>query len=420
MTDRDTTVSLGDNSPGADPEGSAENVPGILGGAQIVKVRRPEQDDLWFAQYEYPPGSGQFLLFQFESVEQIKQTIGKDFNTSGEFTILKRREAFLKRDTVDIVGTATDVTGQNSRFDLFMDDLMYSAALEAGLRDPGQLGKFLANPEIQLIIAKGSIGEWTPERIQGEVRNTDFYQTVLYPGINHFLSQGIDNPEQEYKRYMTNVTQALDLLGVQPDPDGSYRQAVGELLTRGVDDQLFLQMTPAFVKARGSGAYADILNQWTEETLGKTLSFDDLFDVFEGSATDDLLQVVETANLQFAAEQEGVTVGKRRLERIAAETNLTEAQAQAAFGTVEQQLLALDRVILDKRFGLQKGELIDAAAGIAPKSGRSIQEIRNLARKAATEEGLLDDDKKQLFVGFNPRTGTPFRPGLNPLSPEGA
>jgi hypothetical protein len=133
-----------------------------------------------------------------------------------------------------------------------------------------------------------------------------------------------------------------------------------------------------------------------------------------------LQQVVESANLQFAAEQQGVEVSQALVGRIAADTTLSEAQAQAAFNTVEQQLLALDRVILQARFDLTKEELIEAATGITPASGRSIQEIRNLARKAATEEGLLDDPKLQLFVGFNPRTGTPFRPGLSPLAPEGA
>lgn len=72
------------------------------------------------------------------------------------------------------------------------------------------------------------------------------------------------------------------------------------------------------------------------------------------------------------------------------------------------------------KYGLRRGELIDASMGIAPSSGRSIQQVRNLARKAAIEEGYMDDPKTQLFVGYNPRTGSPFRPGLNPLSPEGA
>jgi LysM repeat protein len=410
----------GDKSPATDPQGAGENIPGILNGGTVVKVRRDDQDDLWFMQYEYPPGSGQFVLFQFDSLDQVKATLGKDFATSGDFSVSARPEKFIQLDTVDIVGSAAELAGMSGNFTGFIEDLQFQAALDAGIRDPGLIGKYLSDPDVQRILALGALGDWTPERIQAEIRGTTFYQDVLYPGIKHFLDLGSANPEGEWKQYVNTVSGALDLLGIERDPDGSFRSAVGDLLSGGVDDQQFVAMAPTLFKAQNSPEFAETLNAWMQRDLGRELTFDELFDVFNGTSSGELNQVVEQANLEFAAQQQGVEVARGRLARIAANTDLTEAQAQAAFSTVEQQLLALDQVILEGRFGLTQGELVDAATGIAPKSGRSIQEVRNLARKAAIEESLLDNQKQQLFVGFNPRTGTPFRPGLNPLSTEGA
>ena len=84
----------------------------------------------------------------------------------------------------------------------------------------------------------------------------------------------------------------------------------------------------------------------------------------------------------------------------------------------ERNLLALGQEGLG-RYGLTQEELVSAFAGIPTPSGRSIEQVRLLAQKAAVELGMADDVNTELFVGFTER-GTPERPGLKALSPERA
>lgn len=392
---------------------------GILRGGSVVRVQRLQQEDLYFAQYEYPPGSGEFVLFEFQSLEQVKQVLGDDFETAAGLNFHVENEAWLKDTNQTLVDSDAAIIGLAGTFTTFLEDLMFQTAVELGLNDPTAIGAYLADPEIQAIIALGTLSGITPEAMQAQIRGTSYYQNVLYPGISFLFASSVE-PEKAWKAYQANVVGTLELLGIDRDEDGTYKQTVGQLLTGGVSDLEFQIMGPAFVRAQNSGEYAAILNQWIESQLGQTLDFDNLFNVFAGEMAPELEVVVEAANIQFAAEQQGVDVAEAQLLRIQQLTDLTPSQLQAAFNTVEQQVLALDDAILTGRFGINREELISAATGIAPESGRSIVEIQNLARKIAIEEGLQDDPKLQLFTGFNPRTGTPFKPGLNPLAPEGA
>jgi hypothetical protein len=58
-------------------------------------------------------------------------------------------------------------------------------------------------------------------------------------------------------------------------------------------------------------------------------------------------------------------------------------------------------------------------ADITSAGGRSPVEIRNLVAKLARENDLMDEEKLNFYVGFTP-SGSPFRPGLTALAPEGA
>jgi hypothetical protein len=411
----------GDVSPAPEPEGAVGETPGLLGGGSIVKVEREEEQDLWFAAYEWPQGSGNFMLFQFESLEQVQASIGDDFVLAGTFDVQIRDETFLQSQDVNVIDAATSVIGLEGSFESLVQETMFQTALDAGLRDPTTIGAFLSDPEIQLTLAKGTLAGWSQGQIQAEIRNTSYYQNVLYPGIENLFAFG-DNPEALYRQYTANVDQSLQLLGVARDPDGTFRTTIAQLLEGGVDEQELADFVPTFIRAAQSPEYASVLNQWTERDLGESITFEDVFDVLAGTARADLAAVVESANLQFQAEQQGIEIDRFQIEQLARTTNLTDQQITANFTAAERNLLALGDAGL-RRSGLTQQALISAAFGQGfTLEGKELSavEISQKATKFAIEAGLLDDPKLQLFVGFNPRTGTPFRPGLSPLSPEGA
>lgn len=415
----DVTV---DPSPAADPVAADALVPGILGGGSLLKVSRTDQEDLWFAQYEYPAGSGMFQLFQFDNLAQLTAAAGSDFATSGDFAIEIQDESFLQDENVNIVDEAAPVVGLEGNYQQLIEDTMFQAALDAGLRDPTRIGDFLADPDIQRTLALGALGQWTDTRVQAEIRNSSYYQDTLYPGITNLFGLS-DNPERAYKQYEANVDEALDLLGVQRDADGSFKTTIGDLLGGGVDDGELINFAPVFVRAAQSPEYADVLNQWTERDLGESIDFDDVFDVLQGTERAELTQVVERANIQFQAEQQTLEISRRQIETLARTTQLTEAQLAANFSTTEQRLLSLGDEGL-RRSGLTQAALISASFGQSFVTGQgqelSATEISQRASKFAIELGLADDSKLQVFVGFDPVTGTPFRPGLRQLAPETA
>jgi hypothetical protein len=249
------------------------------------------------------------------------------------------------------------------------------------------------------------------------LRGTNFWQDVLYPGIDRFYGQTTE-PEALWADYNRTVKGALEALGYEPDSDGSYRSLVGEMLKKGVKEDAFVQSAATFIRAEQSPDFRNTLNKWTVAKLGREVSFGEWFDLLAGQTTTEIAEVVELANLQFAAERAGLQVAAQHLENLAGALDLTEEQAFAAFNNVERQLLAIGDENL-ARYGLSQADLVAASAGILPESGRSIETVRQQARKAATELALIDDVKSALFVGFSSR-GTPERPGLKALAPEGA
>ena len=409
-SDKDPTKDKSE-APGPLGGGTGE-VPGVLRGGTVTKVVVPDGDDVWLMSYEYPPGSGNILAFQFDSLEQVEATLGEDFWQKSMFQVDVRNENYLTNQKVTVVDSVAGVVGVPGTFNQVIEDLMYQTAVEMGITDPTLLGEYLSDPEIQLAIATASVAGWTPEQLTAEIRNTGYYQDTLYPGIAAIMATGETNPEQAWKQYQSAVAPALEILGYDPND----KSAVGQLLTLGVSEMEFQVMAPAFAKAANSASYAAALNQWAEFETGNTLDFDSMFDVFNGTTTDEIAAVVEKANIQWQADQAGFDARKGLISRIAAETELSEAELAANFDQAELSLLGLGDVGLRKA-GLTQNDLIRSAFDMTTGDQSAI-DIQKRASKFAREIGLMDDEKANLFVGFDPQ-GRPNRPGLGAFNPIG-
>ena len=408
-----------DVSPATEPEGATEGVggaasfPGVLTGGELIKVERAGADDLWMMAYEWPAGSGKFVSWQFDNADQLESVFGANWWETIQVNV--REEAFL--DEVQVLDNADEIIGLKGSFVGLMQDTIRNAATIAGITDPTLVGQIVNNIEWQEIASQSALGEWTDAQTMAALRGTNFWQDTLYPGIDRFYGRTTE-PEQLWASYDRTVKSSLIALGYEPDPDGSFRTIIGEMLNKGVNEDAFVANTGTFIRAEQSPGFREALNQWTEAKLGREVNFDEWFDLLAGQGTTEIAEVAELANLQFAADRAGLRIAAQQLENLAGALDLTEEQAFAAFNQAERSLLAIGDENL-QRYGLSQADLVSASAGILPESGRSIEEVRRQARKAATELALTDDVKSALFVGFSER-GTPERPGLEALAPEGA
>ncbi|MCH7908588.1 MAG: hypothetical protein IIB38_03115, partial [Candidatus Hydrogenedentes bacterium] len=141
-----------------------------------------------------------------------------------------------KGGNIWLLGTAVGQIGQKETYVSYFENVMQEAALEAGVRNPGKIGEYFSQPEVQRIIAMGEAGDWGDARIKAELRTTDYYQNVLYPGIVNIMESGEGglNPETVWQEYHKTVENALASLGYERDADGSYSTKVGEWLERGL------------------------------------------------------------------------------------------------------------------------------------------------------------------------------------------
>lgn len=402
-------------APGAEG-GASDDFPGVMPGGELVRVEREGQDDLWIMRYEYPPGSGQYVAWEFDNLEQVGQVFGEDWAARVGVTVID--ETSFEQSTSLLDGVA-EITGLDTAFVEFMDDATREAALSLGLTDPTILGAMANDPEIQAIIAEATLGGWSNDeaRIRGELRGTTFWTEVLYPGIETFYDMGSTTPEEDWLRYSRQMEGALRSLGFDVTTE-EFRQEIGAYLEAGVDAELAAAMVPTFQRAQTSEQFAEILDKWLRQETGQELDFDAWFDVLAGEAPADINLVVEAATLQYAAEQASFQIADETITRLAEQTQMSEREAAAAFQSVQDQLLALGDEGL-ARYGLTRDDLLSDAAGIESLSGRSNSEIRQLASKTATELSLADDRKLNLYVGYNPRTGTPNRPGALATAQEG-
>lgn len=389
------------------------NAPGILQGGFLLEVPVGDntQANRFYAVYEFPAGSRQFVAYQFNDLEQVKATFGVD-----RPNFLVRRESWFNQSVL-AEGAAEEVIGREGSWARFTRDLMFDAAAAAGARDPTQAGRLASNPEMQQIMAQAIAGDWTPQQVLAEQRKTDFWKNELYPGIENFYTR-TDNPERAWKEYQANVRPALQALGYEPDASGTFNTQLKRMLDKKIDAGAFLQQVPTFIRATQNADFAATLNQWAEQDLGKSVDFNDWFDLMAGESSPELDAVAEKATLAFSAQQQGSNVSQRQIEDLAARSQLSEAEAVAAFSEFNRSVLALGESGL-QRGGLTRDEVLSMAAGVDPQSGRSIDEVRLQVAKIARENDLFDEEKINFFVGFTPQ-GTPERPGLQALSPEGA
>ena len=403
-------------------EGGALSQSGVLSGGTLTRIDRADGTQLWGMTYVV---NGIEHVFTFDSVEAMQTQLGNDAVTSGKYGFMTMTEDNLNDGDTWLLGDAASMAGQQGSYNVWFGSAMTEAALEAGVRNPGAIGDFLSQPEVQRILAEGAVGEWSDLRIQAELRTTDYFQNTLYPGITTFMNQGIPNPEAAYWSYMNSVTGSLSALGYAQDADGTYKSKIGEMLGAGISASAFNTFTPTFVRAEQSPEFAAALNKWTEQDLGVSITFEDWFDVLAGNAGPELSQVVEKATLTFAAEQTGTSLSDAQISRLAGATEISEAQMRVAFNTAEEALLSVGRRDL-ARFGLTEEALVSAAFGVESVGSDPLSsdggaftaaEVQKRARKAAKELGIQDDRKAQFFVGFD-SFGAPTRQGLSASAPE--
>lgn len=407
-----------DTSPGTPAFGAGTGdagAPGILSGGQLVRVKRPNQDDLWIMAYEWPQGSGMFVAWQFDDMAQVQAIFGEGWSTTIPWTN-KSSKWFNNR--VDVVDSADSIQGMSGNFLTLTGDILNEVVSIGGLSDPSVIAGLLNDPEVRAVIVSGVLGGWDDTQTHAALRQTAYWTNVLYPGISTLYGVTA-NPEQEWLRYTKSVEGSLSILGLARDEDGSWRSTIGRLLNEGIDETEFLNAVPIWQRATTNAVYFDALSKWVKRETKMDMTFDDWFDLISGTAPAELTDIANRAAVQYQAQMTGFDLSRSLIEQIAEQTSMDELGIASAFGNIEQQLLAMGDQGL-RKYDLSRSELIQAGMGIQTASGRSMEEVRLKARQAAIEAGLLDDEKAQIFVGYNPAAGTPYRPGLNPLAPERA
>jgi hypothetical protein len=405
------------------PEGAVEPVeggeagfPGIMAGGTIHRVQNPAgQQDFYIVSYEYPPDSGHEFFYRFDSIESLENAIGPNLGGGAVAVGPMLNEAVLGAWTD--AGNSSEILGVEGSFDGYMDDLVAGLVAGAGGGDPTLVGAALQNPEIILIMAQTAEGSWTPAQTKAALRQTDYYKTVMYPGIENFYAQS-DNPEGQYAVYAQNVIATAKSLGLPADADGSYKSVVGQLLDSGVSDVAFANFASPYKQAQRNIGFADALSKWTEQFAGVPIeSFEDYFDILAGNAPADIQEIAEVAGLQFMADNAGFAISDEQLQLIGEAVDLDQEQAGRLFSKTARNLLALGER------GLRRGELtaqdvLEAEAGFS-SSGKDIEKIKLKMAALAREEGMSDDPTATIFTDFN-REGAPVKRGLQSTISEGA
>lgn len=395
--------------------------PGVMAGGRLVRLRYGPggvSDDIYAVIYEFPKGSGTYISYQFDSLEQATATLGNlDHWFSGARGDNTRTQAWWDKNVL-ATGNAEEIIGSKDTFSHYMERIQQQAADKAGVRDPGLAGRIANNKEMQQIMAQAIAGEWTAEQTKAAQRNTNFWKKELYPGIENLYDR-TSEPEKAYADYMNQVTPALQALGYEPGADGTFKNQISKMLNKKIDSNVFLSQVPTFIQAKQNAEFAGILNQWAKRDLGRNIGFNDWFSLMAGESQPELEQVAERAQLEWVAQNQGTQLTQGEIEGIAGRTQLDPAEAQRAFSEFNQGILSLGDEGL-KKYGLSRDEVLSAAVGVqAQGTERTLDETKLLVAKTARELGLADDEKINFYVGFNPQ-GTPNRPGLQTLRPEGA
>lgn len=396
----------GDGTGAGGAPGAAAGV-GVLPGGQTIRVRADGQDR-YYQVYQFPPGSGNYVSYQFNDLAQAESVLGKNFD------VTTRQESWYNQFVL-AEGAAEEVAGQQGSWSGLVNEIMRDAAAAAGVRDPSLVGRIASNPEMQNIMAQAVIGDWTPQQMLAEQRKTNFWKNELYPGIENLYTR-TDNPERAYREYVAEVSPLLEALGYQRNAQGKFDTEIQRMLDNKIEAGTFLSQAPTYQRAVQNAEFAGVLNQWAEDRLGRSIDFNDWFDLMAGQSQPELDQIAEEATLAWTAQNQGTQVSEAQIRDLAARSQLSEQEAVAAFSNFNRAVLATNAF---RRSELSQEDVLSAMAGIAPTSGRSIDEVRLEVAKLAREEDLFDEEKINFYVGFSAQ-GTPNRPGLQALAPEGA
>ncbi len=389
------------------------DVPGVLGGGELIRLRHGPlgiEDDRWYQIFEFPAGSGKFIVYQFNDPQQVEATFGKNPD------ITTRSDNWFNTNVI-AEAPAEEIIGLTGTFQGLADEIMRDAATAAGITDPSLIGLIASDPEMQEIMAKAIVGDWTQAQILGAQRNTTFWKDVLYPGIAAFYGKTA-NAEQAWLDYKDSLSPALRQLGYNTDSAGTFNEQIGQMLNLGIDAETFLGQVPTFLLATQNSEFAAVLNEWTQRDLGISVGFQDWFDLLAGNSSIEIEQVAENASLAWVAQNQGTGLTNIEIETLAKRTDLSLTEAAAAFSEVNQAMLALGPQGL-ARGNLTRDDIISSMAGVASGSGLSVDEVRLKIAKLSRENDLFDDEKINFFVGFD-ASGRPNRLGLQALAPEGA
>ena len=396
---------------------SGAQYPGVLNGGRLVQVERTGQDDIFAVMYEWPTGSGTWFSYEFDSMEQVTATFGPNPVQASGLNYARISESQYKQRT-SVYADAEEIIGVTGSFGRNMQDAMQSAAISAGINDPTLVGRMAADPEMQRIMVSAVTGDWTPEQLLAAQRKTKFWTETLYPGIDNLYGRSV-TPELDWKRYQEDVTSTLAGLGYPRDADGSYRNTIGKMLDSDINSDAFVNMAPTYTRALQSTEFRESFNEWASTTLGREVTFEDWFNVLAGEAEVDLALAAERATIDYVSNSTGTLVSNEQIVRLAGERDLTENQVRDAFAQIDQAMLGLLNTGAE-RYGLSADDIFAAKTGITPRSGKNLTEINSKIVQGIRELGLADDEKIALYTSYSENRGTPYRPGLNPLAPEGA
>lgn len=382
---------------------------GVLAGGHTIRIKNADGQVRYYQVYQFPPGSGKFVSYQFNDEAQAIKILGQDFD------FLTRTEQWFK-DNVLAEASIEEVSGKPGNWTTLVDEIMRNAAAAAGMHDPSLAGAIANDPEMQEIMAQAIIGGWSAEQILAQQRNSDFWKNVLYPGIENFYGRTSD-PERMWVQYKLEAEPALKMLGYDADADGTFNSTVKRMLDLNIDVETFLQQVPVFVQAVQNVEFAGILNEWAEQDLGRDIDFNDWFDLMAGESAPELDAVAEKAQLAFQAQSMGAQVDAGSIEELAARTQMSAAEMARSFSEFTQGIIATGPEALS-RLGMTEIDVLRGAAGLS-SGDLSADQIRLNVAKLAREMDLFDEEKINFYVGFGVE-GTPQRPGLTGLAPEGA
>ena len=183
---------------------------GVMGGGTLIKINREGADPLWGMRYVV---DGIEHIYTFVSEDAMKAALGEN---AGLGQIPTMTEDQVNDGDTWIIGDAASLTADaTTSYATWWENIKREAGLEAGIRQPGKRGEYLSDPEVMRIIAEGEAGDWSKERIQAEIRGTDYYQNTLYPGIAGIMAHNASDPEGEWMQYMNSVTPYLAQLGMR-------------------------------------------------------------------------------------------------------------------------------------------------------------------------------------------------------------